>query len=360
MASIKLDTHLRSQASFTTVAEEAAKAEAIGFAGLWSVETQHEPFMPLAIAATATSRIQLGTGIAIVFPRSPMVLAETSWDLSANSGGRFILGLGTQVKGHNERRFSAPWLPPGPRLRDYIRCLRAIWAYWQSGGRGRPDFVSDHYQFTLSSFNFNPPPLEHPYVDARGEMRGVPIYIAGLNAYMCQLAGELCEGLHVHPLHTFKTLTEFVLPNIEKGAARSGRTLADVERYGGPFVIMGDSEEERAPIRQRVRQQIAFYCSTRTYRLVLEAHGWGELNLRLNEMSNRGQWREMADLITDEMLKVFAVEGTAEEVAATISKRYDGLLTRTGFHIPYEQSDPERWRRIVREFNGEPAVAARS
>ncbi len=353
MAPIKLDTHLENQASFKDVAANAQAAEAMGFSGLWSVETQHDPFLPLSIAATATSRIQLGTGIAIVFPRTPMSMAETAWDLAANSGGRFILGLGTQVKGHNERRFSVQWAPPGPRLRDYIRCLRAIWAYWQSGGRGRPTFVGDHYQFTLSSFNFNPPPLEHPYVDRYGEVRGVPIYIAGLNEYMCRLAGELCEGLHVHPLHTYKTLTELVLPNLEKGARKSGRTLADVERYGGPFVIMGDTAEEQAQARQRVRRQVAFYCSTRTYRLVLEAHGWGEVNLELNELSNRGQWQEMANLITDEMLEAFAVEGTAEQVAATIKQRYDGLLTRTGLRVPSERdTDPERWRRIVRTFNG--------
>jgi probable F420-dependent oxidoreductase len=349
---MKLDTHLEDQASFKDVAAKARAAEAMGFSGLWSVETQHDPFLPLAVAAPATSRIELGTGIAIVFPRTPMSMAETAWDLAANSGGRFVLGLGTQVKGHNERRFSVQWVPPGPRLRDYIRCLRAIWTYWQNGGRGRPDFVSDHYQFTLSSFNFNPPPLEHPYVDRFGEMRGVPVYIAGLNAYMCRLAGELCEGLHVHPLHTYKTLTEFVLPNVEQGAERGGRTLADVERYGGPFVIMGDTEEERAQARERVRRQVAFYCSTRTYRFVLEAHGWGDVTAKLNEMSNRGQWAEMANLITDEMLEAFAVEGTPEEVAATIKKRYDGLLTRTGFRIPTGQGgDPERWRRIIQSFS---------
>jgi probable F420-dependent oxidoreductase len=350
MASIKLDTHLENQASFKDVAANARAAEEIGFAGLWSVETQHDPFLPQSIAAVATSRIKLGTGIAIVFPRTPMSMAETAWDLAANSDGRFILGLGTQVKGHNERRFSVQWVPPGPRLRDYIRCLRAIWSYWQDGGRGRPNFVSEHYQFTLSSFNFNPLPLARPFVDRHGEMRGVPVYIAGLNAYMCQLAGELCEGLHVHPLHTYKTLTEFVLPNIEKGAKKAGRTLDDVERYGGPFTIMGDTAEERAQARERVRRQVAFYCSTRTYRLVLEAHGWGDVNLKLNEMSNRGQWQEMAKLITDEMLEAFAVEGTAAEVAAPLKKRYDGLLTRTGFRMP-AAGERERWEQIVRPFN---------
>jgi probable F420-dependent oxidoreductase len=349
---IKLDTHLQNQASFKDVARAAQEAEDLGFAGLWSVETQHDPFLPLSIASTATARIQLGTGIAIVFPRTPMSMAETAWDLSANSKGRFILGLGTQVKGHNERRFSVQWLPPGPRLRDYIRCLRAIWQYWQAGGRDRPNFTSEHYQFTLSSFNFNPPPLEQPYTTDEGEMRGVPIYIAGLNGYMCELAGELCEGLHVHPLHTYKTLTEFVLPHMEKGAQRAGRKLADVERYGGPFVITGDTEEERAAARERVRRQVAFYCSTRTYRLVLEMHGWGDVNLKLNELSNRGKWQEMANLITDEMLEAFAVEGTPEEVAATIKRRYDGLLTRTGFAVtPTGSTDPERVRRIVRQFN---------
>jgi probable F420-dependent oxidoreductase len=351
MGAIKLDTGLAA-ASFKDVAAAAREAEEMGFAGLWTAETQHDPFLPLALAAAATTRIELGTAIAVAFPRAPMAVAETAWDLAANSNGRFILGLGTQVKGHNERRFSVPWTAPGPRLRDYLRCLRAIFQYWQGGARGRPNFTSDHYQFTLSSPFFAPPPLPNPYVDRHGELRGVPIYIAAVNAYMCRLAGELCDGIHIHPFHSVKYLTDVVLPHLEQGAHKSGRTLADVERATTAFVIMGDGEEERARARQGVRQQIAFYASTRTYYEVLAVHGWGEVCLQLNELSNRGQWGEMANLITDEMLAVYAVEGTPEEIPSLLRQKYAGLLTRVAFYMPYQGApDRERWRRIVAAFN---------
>ncbi len=348
---LKLDTGLTAS-SYKDIPAAAAEAERMGFAGIWTAETQHDPFLPLAVAAPATSRIQLGTAIAVAFPRAPMTVAETAWDLAANSQGRFILGLGTQVKGHNERRFSVPWTAPGPRMRDYIRTLRAIWTYWQNGSQGQPSFTSEHYQFRLSSPFFAPPPLTEPYVDRHGEMHGVPVYIAAVNDYMCRLAGELCDGIHVHPFHSAKYLTDIVLPNLEKGAARTGRTLDDVERATTAFVIMGDTEEERARARQGVRQQISFYASTRTYYDVLAVHGWGDVSAKLNEMSNKGQWAEMASLITDEMLDAYAVEGTPEEIPALLKKKYDGLLTRVAFYMPYQGAqDPERWQRVVRAFN---------
>ena len=350
MASLKLDTGL-GVTSFSEIPAAAREAEGMGFAGLWTAETQHDPFLPLAVAATATSRIELGTAIAVAFPRAPMTVAQTAWDLAAGSNGRFILGLGTQVKGHNERRFSVPWTAPGPRLRDYIRCLRAIFAYWQDGSRGQPDFTSEHYQFRLSSPFFAPPPLERPYVDRHGEMRGVPIYIAAVNDYLCRLAGELCDGIHVHPFHSVKYLTDVVLPNAEKGARKTGRTLEDVERATTAFVIMGDTEEERARARQGVRSQISFYASTRTYYEVLAVHGWGELSAQLNELSLQGRWAEMGNLITDEMLEVYAVEGTPEEIPTLLKRRYDGLLTRIAFYMPYQGApDADRWGRVVRAF----------
>lgn len=335
MTTLKFDTGLQAT-SFREIPAAAREAEELGFAGLWTAETQHDPFLPLAVAATATTRIELGTAIAVAFPRAPMTVAETAWDLAANSGGRFILGLGTQVKGHNERRFSVQWTAPGPRMRDYIRCLRAIFTYWQNGARGQPDFVSDHYQFRLSSPFFAPPPLAHPYVDRRGEMRGVPIYLAAVNDYMCRLAGELCDGIHIHPFHSAKYLTDIVLPNLEKGAAKSGRTLHDVERATTAFVIMGDTTEERARAREGVRQQIAFYASTRTYSDVLAVHGWGDVAVQLNELSVKGRWSEMPRLITDEMVEVYAVEGTPEAIPSLLHRKYDGLLTRVAFYMPYQ------------------------
>jgi probable F420-dependent oxidoreductase len=359
MASLKLDTGLQTS-SYKDIPEAAREAEALGFAGLWTAETQHDPFLPLAVAATATERIQLGTAIAVAFPRAPMAVAETAWDLAANSGGRFILGLGTQVKGHNERRFSVPWTPPGPRLRDYLRCLRAIFTYWQNGSRGQPNFTSEHYQFRLSSPFFSPEPLPAPYVDGHGEMRGVPIYIAAVNDYLVRLAGELCDGIHIHPFHSARYLTDIVMPNLEKGAAKTGRTVADVERATTAFVIMGDTEEERARAREGVRQQISFYASTRTYHEVLAVHGWGDVSAQLNEMSNKGQWGEMRRLITDEMLDVYAVEGTAEEIPSLLHQKYDGLLTRASFYMPYQGAgDTGVWQRVLRAFNANLAEPSR-
>src|SRR5713226_9155707 len=195
----------------TNAAEVARAAEEMGFAALWGVENQHDPFLPLAVAAINTSKIKLGTAIALAFPRSPMSLAYTSWDLQAASNGRFILGLGTQVKGHNERRFSVKWGSPGPKLREIILALRAIWDCWQNGSK--LNFVGDFYQFTLMPPAFNPGPIAHPHV---------PIYIAGVNPYMCRLAGELCEGFHAHPFHSAKYLREAVLPQIEQGAKKAG------------------------------------------------------------------------------------------------------------------------------------------
>ncbi len=352
MPSIRLDTGL-AVTSFEEVPDAAREAEAMGFAGLWTAETQHDPFLPLALAAAATERIELGTAIAVAFPRAPFTVAVTAWDLAANSGGRFILGLGTQVKGHNERRFSVPWTAPGPRLRDYIRCLRAIFRFWQNGSRGQPSFTSEHYQFRLSSPFFAPPPLPRPHVDGHGEMRGVPIYIAAVNDYLCRLAGELCDGLHVHPFHSAQYLTDVVLPNLEKGAAKSGRSLADVERATTAFVIMGDTDEERARAREGVRQQISFYASTRTYYEVLAVHGWGDVSAQLNEMSVKGQWNEMGRLITDAMLEVYAVEGTPEEIPALLRKRYDGLLTRIAFYMPYQGArDTSKIERVMRAHRG--------
>jgi probable F420-dependent oxidoreductase len=356
MATLRLDTGLQA-ASYRDIPAAAREAEAMGFAGLWTAETQHDPFLPLAVAATATERIELGTAIAVAFPRAPMAVAETAWDLAANSGGRFILGLGTQVKGHNERRFSVQWTAPGPRMRDYIRCLRAIFTYWQDGSRGQPNFTSDHYQFRLSSPFFAPPPLANPYIDRHGEMRGLPVYIAAVNDYLCRLAGELCDGIHVHPFHSAKYLTDIVLPNLEKGAAKTGRTVADVERATTAFVIMGDTPEQRAQAREGVRQQISFYASTRTYYDVLDVHGWGEVSARLNELSNKGQWGEMARLITDEMLDVYAVEGTAEEIPGLLHRKYDGLLTRVAFYMPYKGgADTGVWQRVLGAFRTKSEV----
>ncbi|MBI3989883.1 MAG: TIGR03617 family F420-dependent LLM class oxidoreductase [candidate division NC10 bacterium] len=320
----------------------AERAEAMGFDGLWSSETQHDPFLPLAVAATRTSRLKLGTAIAVAFPRSPMILAYTAWDLQAASDGRFILGLGTQVKGHNERRFSVKWESPGPKLREVIQALRTIWDCWQNGTK--LDFRGQFYTFTLMTPFFQPPPIAHPRI---------PIFIAGVNPYMARLAGELCDGFHVHPFNSAKYLREVLVPAVEEGLRRSGRKRTDIQLAASIFTIMGETEQEIAQARQAVKEQIAFYGSTRTYEGVLAAHGWQDLSPKLHRKSVEGDWQGMADLITDEMLAAYAVSGTYETIAGRIKERYAGLLDRVWLyrHAKLTLDDP-RWEKLIRDFHG--------
>jgi len=338
---MKLDVGLLTH-DLKGIGDYARSVEAMGFDCLWASETQHDPFLPLAVAATTTSRIKLGTAIAVAFPRSPMITAQIVWDLQAAAEGRFILGLGTQVKGHNERRFSVTWGSPGPRLREVILSLRAIWECWQYGTK--LNFKGQFYTFDLMTPFFNPGPIRHPRI---------PIYIAAVNRYMCRLAGELCDGLHVHPFNSPRYLRELVHPAVEEGLAKSGRTRSDFTYVSSVFAVVGDTEQELAEARRAVKQQIAFYASTRTYAPVLAAHGWQDLTPKLHRKSVEGDWQGMADLITDEMLDAYAVTGTYETIAPRIQERYAGLLDRVSLYQPYQPNlkDP-RWPRLVKAFNG--------
>jgi probable F420-dependent oxidoreductase len=304
----------------------ARDAEVLGVDGLWTAETRHDPFLPLALAAEHTQRVSLGTAIAVAFPRSPTVVAHTAWDLQAASGGRVLLGLGTQVKGHMERRFSVKWTAPGPRLREYILALRAVWESWQT--RGPIAFRGEHYAITLTTPFFAPGPIEHPRI---------PIYIAAVNAYNLRLAGELCEGVHLHPFHSVKYLREFALPHIEAGLARTGRTRGAIELACSVFMITGETPEATARAREHARAQIAFYASTRTYEPVLAAHGWQDLTPRLHRKSVEGDWAGMAALITDEMLDVFAVEAPLDGLRAALDERYGGVLDRIAPYVALER-----------------------
>src|SRR3990167_2369707 len=308
-----------------SIPASARRVEALGYDCLWSSETQHDPFLPLAVAATVTSRVKLGTAIAVTFPRSPMILAHIACDLAKASDGRFILGLGTQVKGHNERRFSVPFESPGPKMHEIVRALRAIWDCWQNDTK--LNFKGRFYRFDLMTPFFNPGPIAHP---------GIPIYIAGVNRHMCRIAGEVCNGLHVHSFNSPKYLREYVHPAVEEGLRASGRRRADFTYVTSTFAVVGDTEQELERARQSVRQQIAFYASTRTYEPVLAAHGWQDLTPALHRKSVEGDWQGMADLITDEMLDTFAVTGTYATIAARIKERYTGLLDRTAFYQPYQ------------------------
>jgi len=326
-----------------SIPDYARKVEALGYDCLWSAETQHDPFLPLAVAATVTSKIKLGTSIAVAFPRSPMILAQISWDLAKASGGRFILGLGSQVKGHNERRFSVKFESPAPKMREVVLAMRAIWDCWQNGTTLA--FKGQFFRFDLMTPFFNPGPIEHP---------GISVYIAGVNPTMCRVAGEVCDGLHVHPFNSPKYLRELVRPAVEEGMAKAGRARADFTYATSSFVIVGDTEQEIARRKQAVKQQIAFYASTRTYEPVLAAHGWQDLVPHLHRKSVEGDWKGMADLITDEMLETYAVVGSYATIAARLKERYAGLLDRTAFYQPDKQPtlDDPRLPRVIQEFNG--------
>ncbi len=315
----------------------ARAAEDIGFACLWVPETRHDPFLQLALAADYTSTIDLGTAIAVAFARSPMHMAYVAWDMARYSQGRFILGLGTQIKPHIERRFAMPWGQPAARLREYILALRHIWDVWQNGGR--LNFRGDFYKMTLMSPFFDPGPLAHPHI---------PIYIAGVNRRLCELAGELCDGFHVHPFHTPRYLRERIRPWVAGGAQKAGRDIEQVEFSTTVFAVVGDSEEERARNREAVRQQISFYASTPSYRPVLALHGWEAISERLGRLAIRQRWEEMPALISDEMVDVFAVQGTWAQIGQRIHERYEGLLDRVTLYLPFVPGEQEgKWRALV-------------
>jgi probable F420-dependent oxidoreductase len=326
------------------IAANARALEELDFDSATMPEAGYDPFLPLVVAAEHTRRISLATNVAIAFPRSPMVVAQIAWDLQRFSGGRFQLGLGTQVKGHNERRYSAPWTaPPGPRLREYLLCLKAMFDTFQNGKR--PDFSGQHYQFTLMSPFFNPGPIEHPHV---------PLYIAVVNKYMARLAGELCDGLRLHPIATFKYAKAVVLPAVEAGARKAGRRLADIDVIGAPFTAIGRNDEEIATAKDALRQRIAFYASTRTYHSVLEYHGWTEVGLKLHKLSLEGKWQEMASAITDEMLHEFAIIGTYDELVPKLKECCSALFSTVALELPPQlRQDQSRVRGIIQALRGD-------
>ena len=321
------------------IAEMAARAkelEDIGYDGLNTAETSHDPFLPLAIAAEHTSTIELGTGIAVAFGRSPMTLANTAWDLNLYSKGRFNLGLGSQIKAHITKRFSMPWSHPAARMRELVQAMRAIWASWQDGTT--LDFRGDFYTHTLMTPFFNPGP--NPY--------GAPkVFLAAVGEMMTEVAGEVCDGIIIHGFTTERYVREVTIPAVERGLAKAGRARDAFQVSGPLFVVTGTTDREMEAAAAATRQQIAFYGSTPAYRGVLELHGWGDLQTELNTLSKQGKWVEMGNLITDDILHTFAVVADRpEDIATGLAERYTGIVDRLSFYAPYK-SDPERWRSVV-------------
>ena len=320
------------------VPRNARDAEAAGYSGAWTAETSHDPFLPLLLAAEHTEHLELGTSIAVAFARNPMTLANTAWDLQAYSQGRFILGLGSQIKPHITKRFSMEWSKPAARMREMILAIRAIWNTWLTGEQ--LDFRGEFYTHTLMTPFFTPDAKD---LDGFGPPK---IFLAGVGELMTEVAGETCDGFICHGFTTEKYLREVTIPALERGRAKAGRTMEGFEIIGPSFVVTGTSDEEMATAVAGTRQQISFYGSTPAYRGVLDIHGWGALQEQLNALSKQGEWEQMGTLIDDEILNTFAVVGEPEEIAPELSRRYGDVVQRISFYAPYA-SDPDRWAQVM-------------
>lgn len=312
------------------IAASARRAERIGFDTYSSSETNHNPFLPLAIAAEHTQKVDLRTSIALAFARSPMDVAYIAWDLQAMSGGRFTLGLGSQVRGHIVRRFGMNWSAPAPRMREYIQALRHVWNAWQT--QTPVKFHGDHFDFNLMPPFFNPGPIEKP---------DIKVFVSAVNPYMLQVAGEVCDGVLLHGFCTPKYTRDVIIPNIEIGARRAGRSLDDFEINAGGFIITGATEEEVESKKPGVKGQISFYASTRSYEGVMSAHGWEDTAARLYRMSVDNRWGEMPAQITDDMLETFAVVGTHDEIVDKLKAAHGDYATSISFDIATPTGEDE-------------------
>jgi probable F420-dependent oxidoreductase len=332
---IFLDAQISPFTRLTHIPEVARSAEETGFDGIWMAETQHNPFLPCALVAEHTKRLRFGTAIAVSFARSPAVMAHTAWDLADVSGGRFILGLGTQVKAHIERRFGMPW-PESVvgKLREQIDVMRTFWRAWQEGERLR--YRGEYFKISLSAPFFTPPPIEHPEI---------PVYIAGVNTGLARLTGEIGNGFHVHPFHTPEYLKEVILPAIDEGAAKAERTRGDISMVTHAFVITNPQE------REFVRQQISFYASTPSYRRVLAHHGWEEIGEKLSALAVRQKWAEMPELIDDTILEHMATIAGPDELADALQERYAGIANRITVYMPFEPGEHDTfWKQLCKGF----------
>ncbi len=296
------------------VGPAAKRVEESGFYGISTQENRHDAFLPLAVAATQTQKLALRTSISIAFARSPMSSAMMSWDLQAASGGRFTLGLGSQVKGHNVRRFSVPWSAPAPRLKEYVEAVRAIWRCWETGEK--LDYQGEHYQFSLMTPNFTPEPLTCPLPK---------IQIAAVGPGMMRVAGSVCDGVMLHAFCTRKYVEAVVVPRLERALAANGRTREQFEISGGGFVATGPDDEAVDKMFEWVRTRVGFYGSTPSYWPVFEQHGLEDLGHKLNEMSKRGEWDAMTREISDDVVHLSAAVGRYDEIAAAIATRFGGV-----------------------------------
>jgi probable F420-dependent oxidoreductase len=337
---MRIEATITAPPSIEELAHHARELDELGYDSILVPEAAHDPFLSQMILAEHTRNARIGTGVAISFPRSPFVIAQMAWDLQRFSRGRFLLGLGTQVKGHNERRYSTPWpSPPGPRLREYLLCLKAIFRHFATGEP--PSFKGEHYQFTLCNPFFNPGPIEG--IDE------VPIFIAAVNPYNCRLAGELADGIRMHPLNSASYIRNVIKPAVAEGAMRAGRDVAEIEFAANPFFITGTNEREFEESRKLIRKHLSFYAATRTYSSVLEHHGWGAIGEKLVSLSQAGRWEDMPSLVSDEMLDTFAIVGRHEDLPVLLAERYAGLVDTVNvvFGPPYAELQARQRRQFA-------------
>ncbi len=334
---MKLDAGIAS--NLKGAAATAVKLEQQGYDGALSFETSHDPFFPLVSAAEKTSKIELITSIAVAFSRTPMLLANIGHDLNSLSEGRFIMGLGSQIRPHITKRLSMPWSEPANRMREFISAMRAIWSCWHNG---EPlDFRGDFYTHSLMTPMFTPEDNQY----------GAPkVFLAAVGPLMTQVAGEVADGVIIHSFSTRKYIEEVTLPAIEKGLAKAGRSRSDFQVSYPCFVVTGNTEEEFLATKAAVTKQIAFYGSTPAYRPVLEVHGWGDLQYELNKMSKQGLWDEMGTMITDEILDEFAVVGETDAAVEKFKNRFDGLVDRTASNFAVR--DAEHKQTVMQKLKG--------
>ncbi len=321
-----------------SVGEAARAAEDVGFDGVVSAEIAHDPFTSLAFAALATRRVRLSTGIAVAFPRSPLVTAQIAWDLQAQSGGRFVLGLGSQVKGHIERRFGVPWSAPVARMREYVQALRAIWRCWEKGEPLR--FEGEHYRLTLMTPEFSPRSTGLPEV---------PVTISAVGPDMLRMAGRICDGVRLHGFCTRQYLEEVCLARIQEGLERSGRERSSFEVWGGGFIATGPDEETVQKSLEETRYRIGFYGSTRTYGRVFELHGLQDLSAKLHRLSVEGRWKDMAREVPDDVLDLFVASGPYDRIARAIEERFGGLTDVVTIGFP-SRTPQELQRDLIQDL----------
>jgi probable F420-dependent oxidoreductase len=331
---------------WTKTAEAARRAEAIGYDGVSTSELAHDPFMPLAIAASVTERVALNTSIAVAFPRSPMVVANIGHDLQTNSGGRLELGLGTQVKGHNERRFSTPWRDPVGRMREYMESLRAIWRCWEQGEK--LDFHGDHYNFTLMTPEFSPKPNGY---------RLPPLSVAAVGPDMLRMAGRIADGARLHGFCTRKYIEDVCMARIGAGLEAAGQKRENLEISGGGFLATGKDEAAVAERIEWVRYRVGFYGSTRTYLPVFAAHGQEELGLKLHRLSTEGKWNELAAQVPDDVVRLFAAVGTYDELPKAIAERFGGVVDVMRLDLPADM-DRDAHAELVAKIQAIPSEFA--